>query len=114
MEYPMAALPALGVVLLLIYALVAFAAGFYGIAAEAGNVWALMALLCAYLFRFTLPLTVGAFVCAFKVWDWPWPFALLFAAPGLAFMFAGVVAVVLGSLARQAPRAEQEAQPSRR
>ncbi len=109
----MAAFPALGVVLLLIYAMAAFAAGFYGIAAEAGNVWALMALLCAYLFRFTLPLTVGAFLCAYRVWDLPWPFALLFAAPGLAFMSGKVVAAVLGSLASKARQAPQEAQPSR-
>jgi hypothetical protein len=108
----MAALSVMGVVLLLVYGLVALAAGFYGIAAEAGQVWALMALLCAILFRFTLPLAVGTFLCAYKVWDWPWPFAVLFAAPGLAFMLTGVVAAAL-SLIHRGPRERSEAQASR-
>ena len=82
--------------LVLLYALAQIYAGFIGIQHHWGQGWAIAVVLVAFLFRFTLPLTIGAFLGALNVWGWHWLGALIFAAPGLAFM----ALMIPGALAR--------------
>jgi hypothetical protein len=78
----------------LVFAAVQIAAGYVGIEHGMGYLWALVALSAAVIFRFTLPITIGAFFGAMNVWGWHWAFALLFAAPGLVFALPGVIAAI--------------------
>jgi len=73
-------------IFLVLYGLVQIYAGWVGIEYHLGSGWAVAAFVAAFVFRFTLPITVGSFFGAMDVWGWPWLGALLFAAPGLAFM----------------------------
>jgi len=82
------------------YGILQIVAGFVGIEYGLGPWWAWGALIAAFMFRFTLPITVGAFFGAMNVWDWHWFFALLFAAPGLALVIPGVLAELLSSRKR--------------
>jgi hypothetical protein len=71
---------------MLVYGVAQIWAGFIGIDHHHGFGWAMAAVAAALLFRFSLPITIGAFFGAMNVWGWPWYGALIFAAPGLAFM----------------------------
>lgn len=83
-----------GLGLFLAFAAAQIGAGYAGIEHGAGNVWAVAALFAAVLFRFTLPITIGAFFGAMNVWGWHWACALIFAAPGLVFVLPGVLAAI--------------------
>ena len=74
--------------------------GAIGIKHELGPVWAFAAVFVFFLFRFTLPITVGAFFGAMYLWGWPWFWAALFASPGLLLIVPGVLAFVLGMFRR--------------
>ncbi len=71
-------------------------AGYQGIEYYTGHIWAIAALIAAFVFRFTLPLTVGAFFGAMYVWGWPWIGALAFCAPGLIFVVPSLVFRFIG------------------
>ena len=71
---------------MLIYGIAQISAGYIGIDHHLGSSWAIGAVIAALLFRFSLPITIGSFFGAMNVWGWPWYGALIFAAPGLAFM----------------------------
>jgi hypothetical protein len=73
-------------------------AGWVGIAASFGTVWAIAALACMFLFRFSIPLTFGSFLCAKDVWGWHWSLALIFALPGLVLAVPGVIAGAMGKV----------------
>ncbi|WP_439587519.1 hypothetical protein [Hydrogenophaga sp.] len=73
------------------------AIGWAGIEHQFGFWWGVAAVAGALLFKFTLPLSVGAFFCAYSIWGWHWAFALLLAAPGLIFMIPGLVAAMAGA-----------------
>ncbi len=75
-----------------------FVAGFQGIQHHCGTGWAIAAVVAVF-FRFTLPLTVGAFFGAMNVSGWHWLAALCFAVPGLALVIPGVIAALVASLA---------------
>lgn len=75
-------------------------AGFVGIDHSYGSFWAWAALIAAMPFRFTLPITIGAFFCAMNVWGWHWAWAALFALPGLLFIIPGVFASILSLVKR--------------
>ncbi len=75
-------------------------AGYEGIAQGLGHIWAVAALVAALAFRFTLPITVGAFFGAMHVWGWPWFAALLFVAPGLLLLIPGTLAAVFSAVRR--------------
>lgn len=79
-------------------------AGYDGIVAYAGIGWGIWAILIGVLFRFTLPITVGAFYGAMTVWGWPWYYALLFSAPGLALIVPGILISILGSFKRDSSK----------
>lgn len=68
------------------YGLLQIWAGYIGIEYHLGGGWAIGAVVIAFLLRFTLPVTIGSFFGAMDVWGWHWVGALVFAAPGLAFM----------------------------
>ena len=69
-----------------IWAISQFIAGYDGITSYAGSGWAFGAILVTFIFRFTLPITIGAFYGAMIVWGWPWYLALLFTVPGLVLI----------------------------
>lgn len=87
-----AVLTVLGVVAVLVYGLLQIYSGFVGIEAYAGPWWAWGALFASFMFRIGLPITVGAFYCAWQVWGWHWALAALWALPGLAFMLPAAIA----------------------
>jgi hypothetical protein len=58
----------IGVVAVLVYGVAQTYAGCVGIAHEIGALWAGAALVAAIFFRFTLPITIGAFFGAMNVW----------------------------------------------
>lgn len=91
--------------ILAIFAFIAFGvlqliAGYIGIDHHFGKGWAIIALLCAILFRITFPITIGAFFGAMDVWHWHWVFAAIFAAPGLAFIVPGILLATTAKLMR--------------
>ncbi len=90
----------LGFLAILAFGLAQFVAGYAGIEHHLGAGWAIGALAVAFLLRFTLPITIGAFFGAMNVWGWHWALAALFAAPGLLFVVPGVIASV-ASMARK-------------
>jgi len=75
-------------------------AGFIGIEYLYGSFWAGVAVFIAVTIRFTIPMTIGAFVCALKVWGWHWFFAAIFTAPGLLFIMPGMIASAFSLLKR--------------
>ena len=86
---------ALGFVLFIVYGIAQIVAAYVGIDFHLGAGWAIGAMVAAFLFRFTLPITVGSFFGAMDVWNWHWVLAGLFAAPGLAFVIPGVLMAVV-------------------
>ena len=76
-------------------------AGWAGIEYNWGWGWGLAACIAAVMFRFTLPIVVGCYICAHNIWDWHWFPSLLFAAPGLMFMIPNLFAqMVAGARAK--------------
>lgn len=82
------------------FGIVQLAAGFAGIEHGLGSFWAWAALIAAVPFRFTLPITIGAFFGAMNVWGWHWALAALFAAPGLLLVIPGVLASLFSLVKR--------------
>lgn len=80
------------------FAIAQMAVGFLGIEHELSKAWAWGALILAFLFRFTLPITVGSFFGAMNVLGWHWSLAALFAAPGLLLVVPGMIGVLIGMI----------------
>lgn len=89
--------PAAGIWFLAIlgYGLFVLVVGFQGIEEGLGLGWAIAALVAFFIFRFSLPFSVGLFYAAVDIWDWHWLGALLIAAPGLAFLVPSFAAVLI-------------------
>jgi len=85
---------AIGCILFAIYAVAQILASFAGFDFYVGPFLAAVIVGVCLWFRFTLPLTIAAFLGAKNVWDWHWLLALIFAAPGLLL----VIPSILGSL----------------
>lgn len=85
----------IGFILFIVYGIAQIVAGYVGIDFHFGAVWAGVAIFAAFMFRFTLPITIGAFFGAMDVWHWHWALAALFAAPGLAFIIPGVIMSII-------------------
>lgn len=81
-----------------LYAISQIVIGYQGIEHYYGMWWALLALGVAFVFRFTLPITIGAYFGATTVLGWPWYYALLFVAPGLALIVPGVLLMLLSMI----------------
>ena len=73
-------------------------AGWLGLEDSFGWGWAVIAAVLAILFRFTIPIAIGAFLCAKNIWEWHWALALLFALPGLVFMIPAVFASMVSAV----------------
>lgn len=82
------------------YGILQVVAGWIGIEEAFGWGWGVAAIAAALIFRFTLPIVIGAFLCATDVWGWHWAFAIVFAAPGLLFMVPALFASLLDSVRR--------------
>ena len=93
-------LTVISVLLFFGYGLVQISAGYIGIDFYFGGFWAGLALFVAFVFRFTLPITIGSFFAAIEVFGWHWIIALLFAAPGLAFVIPGVIGSIVSVIKR--------------
>jgi hypothetical protein len=87
-------------ILLLGFGVVQLGAGWAGIEDSFGWGWGLAAIVAALMFRFTIPIMVGAFLCAQNIWGWHWAFSALFAAPGLLFMVPALFASLVASVKR--------------
>lgn len=81
----------LGFIVFLAIGIAQLVAGYAGIAHHLGDFWAVLAVIAALAFRFTLPITIGSFFGAMNVWGWHWIFAAIFAAPGLLLIVPGVI-----------------------
>lgn len=79
-------------ILMMGFGLLQLVAGWIGIEETFGWGWGIAAVAAALVFRFTIPIVVGVFLCATDVWGWHWFFAVLLAAPGLLFMVPAVIA----------------------
>lgn len=82
------------------YGIAQIYAGFIGVDYHLGGFWALIVLILAFGFRFILPVTIASFFGAYSVWGWHWAVSLIFAMPGLIFMFPTVVSIVKESVKR--------------
>ncbi|MET4570691.1 hypothetical protein [Rhodanobacter soli] len=82
------------------FGLLQLGAGWAGIEHSFGWGWGVAAAVAAIGFRFTLPIAVGAFLCAKNIWGWHWVFAALFAAPGLLFMVPAFFSSLVGAVKR--------------
>lgn len=94
----------LWMVFIFLYGVFQVYAGYLGIQDGLGTWVAVAAVAAAFLFKFSLPITIGSFFGAMNVWGWHWFFAALFAAPGLFFIIPGVVAAIMGAMSRRSPR----------
>ena len=86
---------ALGFLAILALGIAQLIAGYSGIEEHLGALLAIGCLVASLLFRFTLPITIGAFFGAMDFWGLHWSLAALFAAPGLIFLIPGIITSVL-------------------
>ena len=84
-------------ILFLLFGIIQIGAGWAGIEDSFGWGWGIAAAVAAIMFRFTLPIVFGAYLCATNIWDWHWAAAALFAAPGLLFMVPALTAGLLSA-----------------
>jgi hypothetical protein len=91
---------ALAFVAIMVFGVAQFVAGYAGIQHSWGTGWACAAIIVGFLFRFTLPITLGAFFGAMNVWHWHWLLAAVFALPGLLFLIPGAIVGVAGLIKR--------------
>lgn len=83
-------------ILFLGYVLLQLGAGWAGMEQSLGSGWGIAAAVAAVFLRFTLPVVIGAFLCALNIWHWHWFFAIVFAAPGLLFMAPAIYSSLVG------------------
>ena len=70
-------------------------AGFIGIAYYWGSFWAFAIIALSFLFRTSLLIMIGAFLCAKNVWDWNIIVSIIFVAPSLLFIIPSIVGSML-------------------
>ncbi|MEN8842077.1 MAG: hypothetical protein ABF254_14305 [Octadecabacter sp.] len=68
--------------------------GFMGLEHFAG-IWGVIGGVAAITFRFMLPLTIGTFMGAYGVFDWPIWVAALVTLPGLLFLVPALLADIV-------------------
>lgn len=88
------------ITLLIVYGIAQMVAGYLGIDFHFGSIWAAVAIIVSLMFRFTLPITIGAFFGAMEVWGWHWALAALFAVPGLVFLIPSIMLSIMESIKR--------------
>ncbi|MBI1302033.1 MAG: hypothetical protein GC137_10350 [Alphaproteobacteria bacterium] len=80
----------LGFILFIGFGIFQLVIGYQGIEYHLGAGWAIAALACTFIFRFTLPITIGTYFGVVDVLEWHWAIGLLVAAPGLLFMVPSI------------------------
>jgi hypothetical protein len=98
-------LAAVWMIAVVLYGISQFAVAFLGVDYYWGGLAAGVVIGASLFFRFTLPITIASFLGAYVVLGWPWYGALLFAVPGLAFMFG--FAILQGGAALLSSRANR-------
>lgn len=88
-----------GMLLMLGVGLAQIVIGYIGIEYHLGAGWAIGAVVLAFVFRFSLPLTVGTFFGAIDVFGFSFIVALLITLPGLLLMVPGAIAAGIAGLA---------------
>ncbi len=88
----------LWICVIIVYAVSQIYAGWLGAELYWGFGGAVGVMVVALFFQFTLPLVIFSFFGAWQVWEWPWYLALLFAAPGLAFMAVGLTGSAISAM----------------
>ena len=73
------------------YGVLQIYAGYVGIEYQLGGGWAIAAVVATLIFRSSIFMVIGAFICALYVWEWHWVWAILFAAPGILLLVPGIV-----------------------
>jgi len=76
--------------------------GTVGLEHDLGLLCAVLGAASLALFRFTLPIRVGAILGLIGLWGWPWYAALLFAAPRLLLLLPGLISSAIAK--RRHPR----------
>lgn len=76
----------LGLILFIAFGIFQLVIGYQGIEHHIGSIWAGIAIVCALVFRFTLPITIGTYFGVVDVLEWHWALALVIALPGFLFM----------------------------
>lgn len=89
-----------GIILFISYGFFQIYVGYIGIDYHLGAYWAGLALFAGFIFRLSLPTTIGAFFGAMDVFGWHWALAALFAAPGLALVIPGVLNAIISAIKR--------------
>ena len=84
-----------GVIFFLGFAIFSTIVGYLGVEYHLGSGWAIGCLIAAFVFRFSLPLTVGFFFGLVDVLGWNIFVAILVTVPGLIFMIPGAIAMSL-------------------
>ena len=69
-------------------------AGFIGIQMHMGTIMGILSIIVLLLFRFPIPIMIGAYFAAHDIWHWEWYWALLFSSPGL-LLIAPVMMIAL-------------------
>jgi hypothetical protein len=88
----------LGFFVFIIVAFIQTAVGYIGIEHHFGTFVAIVVIILAFVFRLMLPLTIGTFLGAMNVWDWPWYGALALALPGLLFAIPALITAVIATV----------------
>lgn len=95
---------AIGCIIFAVYGVAQIVAAYLGFDFYWGAFWAGLIIVACLWFRFTLPVTVGAFLGAMEVWEWHWLFALIFAAPSLVLMVPAILASLVDEGRRRVGR----------
>lgn len=78
-------------VFFVVFTIFQFVLGFLGIEHHLGMGIAILALIGLFIFKFTLPFTIGSFFGAVNVLGLHWVFGLIIAIPGIALMVPGAL-----------------------
>lgn len=87
-----------GALLFFGYGIAQIVAASFGFELWVGGVWSWVIVVACMFFRFTLPITVGAFFGAYEGWGWHWAAALVFAVPGLLLVVPGILGTIMTRL----------------
>ncbi len=76
-------------------------AAYLGLTDALGFGWGAAAIVIGLFAQTSIPIVIGAFLCAKNIWGWHWGFAALFAAPGLALIIPAITADFLDGARRR-------------
>ena len=97
----------LGFILFFAFGIFQLIIGYQGIEYHLGSGWAIAALVGTFVFRFTLPITIGTYFGVVDVLEWHWFIALLVTLPGLLFLIPSVLVSITESMRMGSPRKVQ-------